>query len=50
MRLLGREDQFLATDEDLASVCRTLGVYESSLHRWRERYGDMNVYDVMHLK
>jgi len=37
VRLLGQADQVLANGEDLASVCRTLGISESSFHRWRER-------------
>jgi len=37
VRLLGQADQLLANDEDLASVCWTLGISESSFHRWRGR-------------
>ena len=33
VRLLGQADQLLANGEDLASVCRTLGISESSCHR-----------------
>ena len=43
-------EQVLANGEDLASVCRTLGISESSFHRWRERYGGMNVDDAKRLK
>jgi transposase-like protein len=50
VRLLGQADQLLANGEDLASVCRTLGISESSFHRWRERYGGMNVDDAKRLK
>lgn len=50
VRLLEQADQLLANGEDLASVCRTLGISESSVHRWRARYGGMNVYDAKTLK
>ncbi len=50
VRLLGQADQLLAGGEDLASVCRTLGISESSFHRWRARYGGMNVDDAKRLK
>jgi len=50
VRLLGQADQLLANGEDLASVCRTLGISESSFHRWRARYGGMNVDDAKRLK
>jgi len=32
-RLLEHADRLLANGEDLASVCRTLGIPESSFHR-----------------
>jgi hypothetical protein len=35
VRLLGQADQRLAGGEDLASVCRALGISESSFHRRR---------------
>ncbi len=50
MPLLGQADQLLANSEVLTSVCRTLGISESSFHRWRGRYGGMNVDDAMRLK
>ena len=50
VRLLGQADQLLANGEDLASVCRKLGISESSFHRWRERYSGMNVDDAKRLK
>jgi len=50
VRLLGQADQLLANGGDLASVCRTLGISESSFHRWRAPYGGMNVDDAKRLK
>ena len=50
VRLLGQADQLLANGEDLGSVCRTLGISESSFHRWRERCGGLNVDDAKRLK
>lgn len=50
VRLLGQADQLLANGEDLASVCRTLGFSESSFHRWRVRYGGINVTNAKRLK
>ena len=43
VRLLGQADQLLANGEDWASVSQTLGISESSFHRWRARYGGMDV-------
>lgn len=37
VRMLGQADQLLVDVEDHSSVCRTLRVSESSIHRWRER-------------
>jgi putative transposase len=34
----------------VASVCRTLGISESSFHCWRARYGGMNVDDGKRLR
>ena len=31
-------------------MCRTLGISESSFHRWRARYGGMTVDDAKRLK
>lgn len=50
VRLLDQADQSLAGGEDLASVCRTLAISEFSFHRWRARYGDMNVHDAKRSK
>ena len=50
VRLLGQTDQLLANGEDLASVCRTLVISESSFHRWRASCGGMNVDDAKRLK
>jgi len=50
VRLLGQADQLLANGEDLASVCRTLDISRSSSHRWRARYGGMNVDEAKRLK
>ena len=50
VRPLGQADQLLAGGEDLVSVCRTLGICESSFHRWRARSGGMNVDDAKRLK
>ena len=50
VRLLGQADQLFINGEDLASVYRTLGISELSFHRWRARYGGMNVDDAKRLK
>ena len=50
VRLLGQADQMLANGEDVAAVCRALGVSESSLHRWRGLYGGMRADDAKRLK
>ncbi len=50
VRLLGQADQLLANGEDLASVCRTLGISESSFHRRRARDGGMKADDAKRLK
>jgi len=50
VRLLGPADQLLANAEDLASVCRTLGISKSSFHRRRALYGGMNIDDAKRLK
>ena len=49
VRLLGQADQLLANGEDLASVCRTLGISESSFNRWSARYDGMNVFEAKRL-
>ena len=43
VRLLGQLDQSLANGEDPTTVCRTLGIPESSFHRWRARFGGINI-------
>lgn len=50
MRLLGQTDQLFANGENPASVCRTLGIPESTFHRWCARYGGMNDDDARRLK
>lgn len=50
MRLLGHGDQLLTNGEDPAEVCGTLGISESSYHRWRTRYGGTGVDDAIRLK
>jgi len=47
---LGQADQLPANRDALASVCRSLGSPESRLHRWRDRYGGMNVNEPKRLK
>ena len=44
--LLRQAAQLLANGEDLASVCRTLGILESSFHRGRACCGGMNLDDA----
>lgn len=50
VRLLGQADRLLANGHDVPGACRELGISESSLYRWRERYGGMDVDDGKRLK
>lgn len=50
VRLLGQADRLLANGHDVPGACRELGISESSLYRWRERYGGMDVDDAKRLK
>ena len=39
VRKLGQADRMLADGNDIAAVCRELGVSEQSYYRWRNQYG-----------
>ena len=40
----------LVAGKDVALVCHALGVNESTLHRWRNRYSGMKVEEAKRLK
>jgi len=50
VRLFRQVDKLLASGEDLAPVCQTLGISQSSIHRRQERYGGMNADEAKRLK
>jgi len=50
VRKLGRADRMLADGNDVAAVCRELGVSEQSYYRWRNQYGGLNAEDAKRLK
>ncbi|MER6987352.1 transposase, partial [Micrococcus luteus] len=39
VRKLGQADMMLADGQDVAAVCRELGVSEQTYYRWRNQYG-----------
>ncbi|MBE9405078.1 transposase, partial [Brachybacterium sp. Marseille-Q2903] len=39
VRKLGQADRMLTDGQDVAAVCRELGVSEQTYYRWRNQYG-----------
>ena len=46
VRILGE----VAGGQSIAETCRKYGVSEATVHRWRERYGEMGVSDVRQMR
>ena len=38
------------TDETIDSVCREHNVSKATFHRWKRKYGDLDVADAVRLK
>ena len=50
VRKLGQADRMLADGQDVAAVCRDLGVSEQTYYRWRNHYGGLKADDAKRLK
>ena len=50
IRKLAEGDKLLNQGEDLAEVCRQMGIAESTWHRWKAQYGGMKANDAKRLK
>ncbi|PAW33524.1 IS3 family transposase [Micrococcus luteus] len=50
VRKLGQADRMLADGQDVAAVCRELGVSEQTYYRWRNQYGGLKADDAKRLK
>jgi transposase-like protein len=50
IRKLRDVDRLLAEGKTTGEVARELGVFEATLHRWRNQYGAMKADDVKCLK
>ena len=50
VRKLGQADRMLADGQDVAAVCRELGVSEQTYYRWRNTYGGMKADEMKRLK
>ena len=50
IRKLAEGDKLLNDGQDLAEVCRHLGIAESTWHRWKSQYGGMKANDAKRLK
>ncbi|MEJ8564808.1 MULTISPECIES: IS3 family transposase [unclassified Micrococcus] len=50
VRKLGQADRMLADGQDVAAVCRELGVSEQTYYRWRNQYGGLKAEDAKRLK
>jgi transposase-like protein len=50
IRKLRDADAHLATGATVADVSRTLGISETTFHRWRAQYGGMQVGQAKRLK
>jgi len=49
IRKLAEGDKLLNQGEDLAEVCRQMGIAESTWHRWKAQYGGMKANDAKRL-
>ena len=50
IRKLREGERLLGEGQDLAAVCKHLGVSEQTWHRWRHQYGGMKADDGKRLK
>lgn len=50
VRKLTQADKMLASDADVALVCRELGISEQTYDRWRNHFGGLKADDVKRLK
>lgn len=50
VRKLGQADRMLTDGQDVAAVCRELGVSEQTYYRWRNQYGGLKADDAKRLK
>ena len=50
VRRLREADELLSGGASIADVCISLGVSEASYHRWRKRYGGVEVQALKKLK
>ena len=50
IRKLREADRLLGEGQDVAAVCKQLGVSEQTLHRWRLQYGGLTVDDARRLR
>ena len=50
VRKLQDADKLLAQGEDVAAVCRQLGVTEATYYRWQNQYGGLKAEDAKRLK
>ena len=50
IKLLGEADTRLNAGQGIAQVCQTMGIAESTFHRWRNQYGGMKGEEAKRLK
>ena len=50
VRKLTQADRLLAEGNDVADVCRELGVSEQTYYRWRNQFGGLKADDAKRLK
>ena len=50
VRKLRQADEKLASGASVPEVARELGVSEATYHRWRNRYGGMNLSETKRLR
>ncbi|MFB9280813.1 IS3 family transposase [Microbacterium laevaniformans] len=50
VRKLAQADRMLADGQNVAAVCRELGVSEQTYYRWRNQYGGLKADDAKRLK
>ncbi len=50
IRILREAEGKLATGQDVAQVCRQLGISESSYYRWKSRYDGMGESEARRLR
>ena len=50
IKLLAESDTRLNAGQSIAQVCQTMGIAESTFHRWRNQYGGMKGEEANRLK